>query len=342
VDYSRFVAHRRKIWDELEARLGAVRRQARSLSHEDLEQIAIQYRQVLHDHALIDARYPGTGAAARLRRLALQGTHFLHQHHGSHRLSLPYFFGTLFPRAFQQHLRPLGLAVSLFLVATIFGLGMAAAQPAVGALILGPERIAGLKEGHLWTEALTTTVPPSYSSSFIATNNMSVGLAAWVLGATAGLGSIYVLLLNGLMLGSIFGITMHYRMAPALLEFIAAHGPLELTLIMVCSAAGLGLAGALVIAEDRPRWQVLRERTRSSLLLLLGCLPWFLVLGLVEALVSPSPDLPALFKVVLGLSLEALFLAVALRPLARPSTQNRSAVPATTSPRPQRVSQEQP
>jgi uncharacterized membrane protein SpoIIM required for sporulation len=315
VDYSRFVAARRKIWDELEARLGAAHRHSRSLAHDDLEQIAFQYRQVLHDHALINARFPDTGAAAHLGRLALAGARFLHRHHGEPQLNLMRFFGETFPLVFQRHLRQLGLAVALFIVATIFGLGLASVQSGIGESILGPERISGLRDGHLWTESLTTTIPPSYSTSMIATNNMSVGLTAWALGAAAGLGSIYVLLLNGLMLGSIIGITMHYSMAPALLEFIAAHGPLELTLIMVCSAAGLGLAGALVIAEDRPRWQVIRERAQQSLLLLLGCLPWFLLLGAVEVLISPSPDFSPLFKLTLGLSLEVLFLAVALKPV---------------------------
>jgi hypothetical protein len=30
-----------------------------------------------HDHALAAARFPGTGAARRLQRLALEGTHWL-------------------------------------------------------------------------------------------------------------------------------------------------------------------------------------------------------------------------------------------------------------------------
>jgi hypothetical protein len=46
---------------------------------------------------------------------------------------------------------------------------------------------------------------------------------------------------------------------------------------------------------------------------LLGCLPWFVVLAGVETWISPSPDLPLALKVTLGLALEGAFLWLALR-----------------------------
>jgi uncharacterized membrane protein SpoIIM required for sporulation len=141
-----------------------------------------------------------------------------------------------------------------------------------------------------------------------------VALAAWSGGVLAGLVPLYVVLLNGLMLGAILGVTMHYSLAGELLEFISAHGLLELTLILVSAAAGLGLGRALVAAGDRPRALAVREASRDSLAVLLGCVPWFAVLALVEVFVSPSPGVPAGVKLTLGLALEGAFLALALRP----------------------------
>ena len=112
-------------------------------------------------------------------------------------------------------------------------------------------------------------------------------------------------------------------MAGDLLRFIAAHGILELTLILVCAAAGLSLGRALVAAGDRPRAEALRDAGRDALAVLLGCLPWFVVLALVETFVSPAPALPFAVKLVLGLALEGAFLALALHPVPdlRPSLQ---------------------
>jgi len=315
MDYARFVRLRRPVWDVFERRLAASRRRRRDQGYEELEEMALRYRQVLHDHALAASRFPGTAAAGRLRSLALEGTRRLTGEGRERRGGLLHFFLRTFPRAFQRQLGVTGLALALFLLASLWGLVLAAARPALGLTILGPQAVQGLAEGRLWTNSLVTTVPPALSSSGIATNNLSVALMAWSGGVLAGLVPLYVILLNGLMLGAIVGVTLHYSMAGELLEFISAHGPLEITLVLVSAAAGLSLGRALVAAGDRPRALAVRDAGREALAVLLGCLPWFVVLALVEVLVSPSPELPVVLKLTVGLALESLFLALALRPV---------------------------
>jgi uncharacterized membrane protein SpoIIM required for sporulation len=313
MDYSRFVRLRKPVWDGFERQLAPARR-GRGEGYDGLEEMALRYRQVLHDHALAASRFPGTAAARRLQGLAVEGTRRLTGDRGE-RPGILGFFARTFPRAFQRQLGLLGLALALFLFAALWGLAITILRPALGLGILGPQAVRGLEEGHLWTESLVSTVPPAFASSRIATNNLSVALMAWSGGVLAGLVPLYSILLNGLMLGAIFGVTLHYSMAGALLEFISAHGPLEITLILVCAAAGLNIGRALVAAGDRPRPLVLRETGRDALAVLLGCLPWFVVLAVVEAFVSPSPQLPLPLKVFLGITLEGLFLSLAFRPV---------------------------
>ena len=314
MDYARFVRLRRPVWEAFETQLAAVRDRWRGLGYGELEEMALRYRQVLHDHALAAARFPGTAAARRLQSLALEGTRRLTGERGQ-RAGLLRFFSRTFPRAFQRQLDVMRLALALFLLATLWGLIIAVLRPALGMRMLGPQAVQKLEEGKLWTESLVTTVPPAISSSGIATNNISVALSAWSGGLLAGVGPLYVILLNGMMLGSIVGITLHYSMTGELLEFISAHGPLELTLILVCAAAGLAIGRALVAAGDLPRAVAVRDAGRDALAVLLGCLPWFVVLALVEVFVSPSPQLPVSLKASLGLALETLFLFTAFRPL---------------------------
>ena len=57
--------------------------------------------------------------------------------------------------------------------------------------------------------------------------------------------------------------------------------------------------------------------SRDALAVLLGCLPWILLLGFVEGFVSPSELFGVPFKAALGLLLETLFLAVAFNPFRR-------------------------
>src|SRR5437867_5085545 len=158
---------------------------------------------------------------------------------------------------------------------------------------MGPDEYQGLPDRLRGTEPLATATPPVVWPSGIAANNMSVALAGWAGGAALGLGSLYVILLNGFLLGAILATTVHYGLLGAMLAFVSAHGPLEITLILATAAGGLSLGQALVAAEDLPRRLVLRRASRDALVLLIGCLPWFIVLGVVEAVVSPAPTVPA-------------------------------------------------
>jgi uncharacterized membrane protein SpoIIM required for sporulation len=311
MDYSRFVRLRSALWDDFAAGLERARDRRRRLTHQELEDLAIAYRQLLHDHALATARYPETSAARRVARLVLEGTRLLVRERAQRPWSIRRFFRSSFPEAFRRLLPLIGLSAALFAVTALFGLVVTLAAPGVGVAFVGSEAASDLERGRIWTEALTTTIPPAVSTSGIATNNISVALTAWAGGALAGLGSLYVLLLNGFVLGAVVGVTLHYAMHPQLFEFIAAHGPLELTLVIVCAGGGLGLARGLVAADDGPRAEVLRRSARDALTLLAGCLPWFLVLAAVEVLLSPSPELSPALKASVGAALLATFLIVA-------------------------------
>lgn len=313
MDYLRFVELREVACDEFQQGLRESGR--RRISYQRLERLAFLYRQVLHDHALARARYPGTAIARRLERLVLAGTHWLQRDTGERLPSPRRFLGSTFPLAMRR-LFPLILGIAgLFLLAALFGFSLTLVEPALGMSFLNPAALADLEEGRLWTESIFAVTPGAAASTMIATNNLSVALTAWAGGALAGLGALYVVLLNGLMLGAVMATTARYSMASSLLEFIAAHGPLEITMILVTAAAGLGVGRALVMAGDRPRAERIRRAGRDALVVLLGCLPWIVLLGLVEGFLSPHPELPVALKALLGLTLEGVFLAVAWNPL---------------------------
>jgi len=317
VNYSQFAKLRGPSCDAFAEQLERARQHPKRLGYEELEELAYGYRQLLHDHALARARYPGTALARRLRRVALDGTHWLQRDSASRMPNLGRFFSHSFPLALRAALPRIGLALVLFLLAGLSGFALSVMQPSLGTSFLGAEAIEGLKQGSLWTESLFAVVPGSVASTMIATNNLSVALTAWAGGILAGLGSLYAIFLNGVMLGSVIGVTMHYSMEPALFEFISAHGPLEISLILFSAAAGLDLGRALVVADDRPRAERLVQAGRRSLILLLGCLPWILLLGFIEGHISPSSQISWATKIAIGLMVEALFLTLAWNPFLK-------------------------
>lgn len=318
MDYQRFVELRQKACDEFADGLEIARSRPSALGYDDLEQLAVRYRKLLHDHALAASRFPGTAIDRRLRHLVLEGTHWLHRDTSEHLPRIGRFLRSTFPRAMAR-LRPqIAIVAGLFALACLFGFSLTLAEPALGAVFLNPQAIEDLRHGRLWTETIFAVTPGAVASTQIATNNMSVAMTGWAGGAFAGLGAFYVIFLNGLMLGSAVATTAHYSMTTPLMNFIAAHGPLEISMILITAAAGLGVGRALVVATDRPRAELLQEAGRDALVVLLGCLPWLLLLGFVEGYLSPSPELSLTSKALLGLLLEAAFVLVAWHPFGQP------------------------
>lgn len=314
MDYLRFADTRRAACADFEARLQRARKHPRLLGYADLEGLTLAYRQLLHDQALAAARFPGTAIARRLQAAALAATHWLLRDESRRLPTVRALLLRTVPAAFRQLLPAIGITAALFVVAAVFGLGLTAVSPALANLFLGPEAIAGLRHGSLWTESIFAVTPGAVASTTIATNNLTVAITAWAGGALAGLGALWVVLLNGLMLGAVVAATMHYGMAGALGDFIAAHGPLEISLIVIAAAAGLDMGRALVVAGDRPRADLLAAAGRRGLTVLFACLPWIVVLGVVEGFVSPVTALPTAAKLALGLLLEVLFLTFAFNP----------------------------
>lgn len=308
--YQSFQRLRAPTWRRLQRLLQRAQSgsKANSLSYDELEELAMTYRQVMHDYSLASSRYPGTAAVKDLRRLVLEATHFLHRDSASRWPDLRAFVTHGFPTAFRRALPSISITSGLFVLMTVFGLAATLVQPSMAFSFLSSEAIEGVEKGELWTDSIFAVTPGAVASTRIATNNLSVVLTAWGGGILCGLGSLWIIILNGLMLGSVLAFTAQYNLSDELLTFIGAHGPLELGLICVSAGAGLHMGAAMLRATDRPRSVELNEKGRDSLTVLLGCLPFILLLGFVEGYVSPSADISTAAKWLLGLLLQAVFV----------------------------------
>src|SRR5258708_24626368 len=92
----------------------------------------------------------------------------------------------------------------------------------------------------MWTHSIVSIKPQA--SSAIMTNNLSVSFMAFASGITAGIGTLYLLFFNGIMIGVIGTACANYGMSVPLWSFVSPHGVLELPAIFIAGGAGLRLA----------------------------------------------------------------------------------------------------
>lgn len=200
----------------------------------------------------------------------------------------------------------------LFVASIVAGAWLVWTYPDLIGLFASPQLIATVERGALWTDNLLNVVPSSVLSLQVLTNNVIVSLFAWCAGVLFGLGTFYIVGLNGLMLGAVFAFTARHHLADDLFRFIFAHGTVELSVLVLSGAAGV-LVGEALVRPSRPsRSESLREAVLrsgklvfASVLLLLGC-------GFIEGYVSANPDVPFEARIAVGIAYW-LFMVALLR-----------------------------
>jgi uncharacterized membrane protein SpoIIM required for sporulation len=196
------------------------------------------------------------------------------------------------PREVRRSAAPIALAaLLLFGPATIAGVAVVR-HPSLAPRLLPPGMIqraedgvrrARSGEGYIDDPQLFRPV----MSSVIIANNVQVTFATFAGGITAGLWSIFLLVFNGVSIGSAMGLYVNKGIARLLIAFVAPHGVLELFAICVAGGAAFILAAGLLLPGDRPRRRALVENGRRAIRLIGVSTLLLVVAGTLEGLVSP-------------------------------------------------------
>ena len=221
------------------------------------------------------------------------------------------------PREIRRSVRPIALAATLlFLPAVIAGTAVYR-TPAVAQMLLPAMMLDRAQDGVSRARSGEGYIPdpqvfrPVMASSIIA-NNVQITFAAFAFGLTAGLGTVWLLISNGISLGAVVGLYASKGIASLLFAFVAPHGVLELSAICIASGGGFLLAAALLIPGARTRRAALIENGTRAIHLIAGSSMMLVVAGTLEGFVSPIEWWPLAVKLAVS-GLTALALVEFLR-----------------------------
>jgi uncharacterized membrane protein SpoIIM required for sporulation len=300
---ARWIEKRKPGWDRLESLVDAcARRGVGQLPHAELRELASLYRQTAADLSV--ARDDRSSAAlARYLNTLLGRAHNLIYSGDAPARGVLHFYTRVYPAVFRQTLPYTLAAVALFLLGAIAGLAIAWADPAFERVLLGGPMMDTIERGQMWTHSIVAIKP--LASSAIMTNNLSVSFSAFAGGLTAGLGTAYLMVFNGLLIAVISLACARADMSVSLWSFVAPHGALELPAIVIAGGAGLLMARGLLSPGYLTRRESLTQSAATAIKLLLGVIPMLIVAGVIEGFVSPA-DIPATVKFAIGASMLVL------------------------------------
>ena len=120
----------------------------------------------------------------------------------------------------------------------------------------------------------------------ITVNNIRVAFITFVLGILATLGSYYMLLKNGIMLGTF----QYWFKTKGLLltSFLTIwiHGAFEISAIVIAGGAGVTVGSGLLFPRSYTRLQSLVFTAKRGLLIMMSLVPVFIMAGFLESFVT--------------------------------------------------------
>ena len=298
-----FIARKSPAWERLEHLLLQVESSGlHALQPHEVREFGVLYRRAASDLVSARSKTANADVLEYLNDLVARGYAQVYRSRPQRIRSFLVFFLVDYPRLVRHCWRYVALASLLLYGSAAFGWIAVKQDRAAAYHLLPPEMARNL---HAIRQKMLTDpgheIGPnemSLMSTGIMTNNIGVSFLAFALGITAGVGTIMMLIYNGLMVGALAAGVAEGRAALGFWSLILPHGIIELTAITFAGAAGLLIGSALIAPGQRSRVDALVERGRLAVLLILGIVPMLVIAGLIEGFITPPIWIPPIVKLI--------------------------------------------
>lgn len=285
-----FRRERERTWRELESLVGQVERSGiGSLSSRQLGRLPSLYRATLSSLSVARTISLDRNVLEYLESLAARAFICVYGAKRHPLTAIADFFRRQFPREVRALRWLLALAATVLLLGTLTGFVLTASDPERFYSFVDPA-LAGGRDPSASTELLREVLYDDSESggglaafsSFLFAHNARIGMLCFAIGFAAGLPVFFLLFETGLMLGA-FGALYHGRgLGLDLWGWLLPHGVTEILALLLCAAAGLSIAQALVFPGEHSRLRRLEIQGRRAGAVVAGAVGLFFIAGLFE------------------------------------------------------------
>lgn len=288
-----FVRKNADAWETFEARLRE--------ENPDPDELAELYVRVTDDLAVARTHFPESDTARYLNDLATEVHQEVYRDRREDRSRFKRFWAEEVPQAVYQARTEMIVSAMVFWVAVGIGAVSAAHDADFVRLILGDQYVnmtlANINRGD--PMAVYKSAHQTEMTLGIAINNVRVSFFAFAAGLLLSFGTGYVLLQNGIMLGSFHYLFYENDLLLDSLLVVYIHGTLEICAIVIAGGAGLVLGNGILFPGTLPRRTALMQAARRGGTIVLGLVPVFLMAAVLEGFVTRYTHMPAVLSLLI-------------------------------------------
>jgi uncharacterized membrane protein SpoIIM required for sporulation len=298
---TRFIGQNKEKWLESEKLL--------TETNKDPEKLSNLFVQVVDDLSYSRTYYPNRSVRVYLNKIAREYFSIMYSHHKEKRNRFKFFWLDELPQIIIYCKTPLVISLIVFLLAAAIGIFSSVNDPQFANVILGDDYIAMTKENIQNGDPMAVYKKQHQVDMFlgITFNNLMVAFRTYVLGVFLSIGTLVILLYNGIMVGcfQFFFIERGLFVESALSIWL--HGTLEISSIILAGGAGLTLGNGLLFPGSYSRLQAFQLSAMRSLKLMLGITPIFIIAAIIESFLTRYTEVPDVLKLLL-IVLSAFFI----------------------------------
>ncbi|NLM57958.1 MAG: stage II sporulation protein M [Clostridium sp.] len=307
----KFIEKNSKVWKDLESMLFKLKSKSiYKLDKKSLDEFINMYNAACSHLSYSRTYYGNTATTSYLNRLVASAHSYIYTTKKSNIKNLIRFLTVEFPLIIKANMKAFIISSGLFLVAVLASFVFTLISTDNAVAFVSEEYIQHVLESDV--NAPRDSWDPAVYSNFILTNNIKVGILAFAFGVSFGLGTCYILIQNGFLLGALAALYNIKNADFLFWSLILPHGILELFAIFVCGAAGIKMGYSLVNPGQYSRKDSFILRSKTALKMVLGTIPIFIIAGFIEGYITPLPISGIIKYIFALLTLVLLILYIAI------------------------------
>lgn len=258
----------------------------------DSEALAANFVELSDDLAYARTFYPGSDSERYLNHLISHYQVNVNSGKAERKKSIASFWKQEFPLLLASHYKTFLFAFFVFMLSLALGVFSAAHDVDFLRLVLGDNYVNMTLDNMAAGKPMAVYGQQDEWNMFvgITINNIKVSFNAFVFGLLFSAGTVWILFLNGVMLGAFQYFFFQHQLLFHSVLSIWAHGTFEITAIIIAGGAGLIMGNSFLFPGTYTRLYSFRRGALIGIKVVVGLIPFFIIAGWIESYITRHAD----------------------------------------------------